>query len=40
VWVALDRVAYLEAHGFEANAMIAFDAATSPRNVAIVGCAK
>jgi len=38
VWVALDRVAFLATNGYDAHAVIAFDAAASPRNVAVVGC--
>ena len=37
VWVALDRAAYLEAHGYACDVTIAFDRETSPRNVAMVG---
>ena len=37
VWVALDRAAWLRARGYETEVVAAFDAAMSPRNVAVLG---
>jgi SAM-dependent methyltransferase len=36
VWVALDRAVHLQQRGYEATVGVAFDAAESPRNVAVV----
>jgi hypothetical protein len=37
VWIALDRAAWLESMGYEAEVVAAFDASLSPRNVAVLG---
>lgn len=37
VWVALDRAEHLRRRGYDASVALAFDAAVSPRNVAVLG---
>ncbi len=37
VWVALDRAASLEARGYVAKVVTAFDGRESPRNIAVIG---
>ena len=37
VWVALDRAALLASRGYDVDVVLAFDEATSPRNVAVLG---